>query len=73
MSSSSTSQPGGAAGDPAGPSARDRSRRRKWIYGVSMIVLIVVLFALSCPATLGTKDVKGQPGGVLAQYRDSTA
>ncbi len=51
-------------------SARDRSRRRKWIYGVSMIVLIVVLFVLSRPATLSTKDVKGQPGGVLAQYRD---
>ena len=54
----------------AGPSARDRSRLRKWIYGVSMIVLIVVLFCLSFPATLGTKEVKGQPGGVLAQYRD---
>ena len=55
---------------PAGPSARDRSRRRKWIYGVLIIVLIVVLFALGFPATLSTKEVKGQPGGVLAQYRD---
>ncbi|MGA2255156.1 MAG: hypothetical protein ABSG53_10880 [Thermoguttaceae bacterium] len=51
-------------------SARDRSRRRKWIYGLSMIVLIVVLFVLSRPATLGTKTVQGQPGGVLAHYRD---
>ena len=55
---------------PSGPSARDRSRRRKWIYGVSMIVLIVVLFVLSRPATLSTNEAKGQPGGVLAQYRD---
>ncbi len=56
--------------DSPGPSARERSRRRKWIYGVSMIVLIVVLFWLSRPATLGTNEVKPQPGGVLAQYRD---
>jgi hypothetical protein len=53
-----------------GLSARDRSRRRKWIYGFSMIVLIVVLFVLSRPATLGTKEVQGQTGGLLAQYRD---
>ena len=53
-----------------GLSAKDRCRRRKWIYGVAMIALIVALFALSFPATLSTKEVKGQPGGVLAQYRD---
>ncbi len=51
-------------------SARDRSRRRKWIYGVLIILLIVALFVLSRPATLGTSTVKGQPGGVLASYRD---
>jgi len=56
--------------NPPSSSAGDRSRRRKWIYGVSMIMLIVVLFALSFPATLSTKEFKGQPGGVLAQYRD---
>ena len=67
MSSSSNHVSGTA---PGGLSARDRSRRRKWIYGISMIVLIVVLFTLSYPATLSTKDVKGQPGGILAQYRD---
>jgi hypothetical protein len=50
--------------------ARDQSRRRKWIYGLSMIALIVVLFVLSRPATLGTSEIKGQPGGVLAQYRE---
>ncbi len=35
-----------------------------------MIVLVVVLFVLSRPATLDTPQVKGQAGGVLAQYRD---
>ena len=55
---------------PAGLSARDRSRRRKWIYGLSIIALIVVLFALGFPSTLGTKEIKGQPGGTLAYYRD---
>ena len=35
-----------------------------------MIVLIFVLFYLGRPATLSTKEVPGQPGGVLAQYRD---
>ncbi len=58
------------ANDLPGLTAIERSRRRKWIYGVSMIVLIIALFALSVPATLGTKEAKGQPGGVLAQYRD---
>ena len=58
---------------PKSPSlgARDRSRRRKWIYGLSMIVLIVLLLLLSRPATLDTKEVQGQSGGVLAQYRDT--
>ena len=55
----------------AGPTARERSRRRKWIYGAAIIVLIVILFELSMPATLGTKEIPGQPGGVLAQYRES--
>ena len=54
-----------------GAGARGRSRRRKWIYGVLIIALIVGLFALSMPATLGTKELRGQPGGVLAQYRDT--
>ncbi len=53
-----------------GPTARERSRRRKAIYVVAIIALIVVLFSLSYPATIGTSEVKGQPGGVLAQYRD---
>jgi hypothetical protein len=35
-----------------------------------MIALIFVLFYLGVPATVSTPDVKGQPGGVLAQYRD---
>ena len=56
-----------------GPTPRQRSRRRKWIYGVAMIVLIVVLFVLSVPATLGTKEVKAQTGGVLAQTAMNTA
>jgi len=63
--------PAGAGPDWPSLSARERSRRRKWIYGVSMIVLIVVLLVLSRPATLGTKEVQGQSGGILAQYRDA--
>jgi hypothetical protein len=50
--------------------ARELSRRRKWIYGVLIMVLIVVLFVLSRPATLRTSTMEGQPGGVLASYRD---
>jgi hypothetical protein len=87
MTFSSDDRPGAEPAASAGPSAsmqppqgltaRDRSRRRKWIYGLSMIVLIVILFALGEPATLGRKDVPGQqdvpgqPGGVLAYYRDT--
>jgi len=63
--------PAGASPSLPGVSARDRSRRRKWIYGVLMIALVVVLLVLSRPATLGTKEIQGQTGGVLAQYRDS--
>ena len=59
-----------------GLTARERSRLRKVIYLVAIIVLVVVIFKLSAPATLGTQkakgqpEAKGQPGGVLAQYRD---
>jgi hypothetical protein len=56
---------------PGGATARERSRRRKAIYIVAIIGLIVVLFALSFPSTAGTEKTKGQPGGVLAQYRDA--
>ena len=48
MSSSANLPSIGPAGaNTLGLSARDRSRRRKWIYGVLIIVLIVVLFVLS--------------------------
>ena len=53
-----------------GTSARVRSRRRKWLYGLLMIGLIIALFTLGRPSTLRTETVEGQPGGVLAQYRD---
>ena len=52
-------------------SARERSNIRKAIYVVLMMVLVIVLFDLGRPATLGTSEVKGQPGGLLAQYRDT--
>ncbi len=47
---------------PGGPQRADRSRRRKWIYGVLMIVLIVVLFALSCPGHAGHEGGQGAAG-----------
>jgi hypothetical protein len=66
-----TAAPSPYAAESSGLTARERSLRRKWIYGISMIVLIVILFSLGVPSTLGTGEVKGQPGGVLAQYRDN--
>ena len=57
-------------GDGRGPTARERSRRRKMFYLVAIISLVVVLFALGFPSTVGTENAKGQPGGLLAQYRD---
>ena len=57
----------------SGATARERSRRRKAIYIVAIIALIVVLFALSFPSTAGTEKTKGRRGGWLAQYRDNHA
>jgi hypothetical protein len=54
-----------------GATARERSRRRKAVYVVTIIVLIICLFALSFPSTAGTEKTKGKQGGVLAQYRDT--
>ncbi len=55
-----------------GATARERSRRRKAIYAIAIIALIVVLFELGKPSTLD-EDKNGRPGGVLAQYRDKHA
>ncbi len=53
-----------------GPTARQRSARRKAIYLVVIILLVVVLFSLGYPATGDTPEKKGRAGGWLAQYRD---
>ena len=53
-----------------GATARERSRRRKAIYIVAIIALIVVLFAMGYPGTADTPEKKGRPGGYLAHYRD---
>lgn len=50
--------------------ARDRSFVRKVIYLVAMGLLLMPLFWLSQPATQGTKQQRGQPGGKLARLRD---
>jgi hypothetical protein len=57
---------GRAAG---GATARERSRRRKAVYIVAIITLIVVLFAMGFPGT-DTPEKNGRKGGFLAQYRD---
>jgi hypothetical protein len=59
-----------AASGHAGMSARQRAARRKAIYLVAIIALIVALFAMGYPATVDTPQKKGRPGGVLAVYRD---
>jgi hypothetical protein len=46
-----------------------RSFVRKIVYLVAIAVLLVPLFWLSQPATIGTKTSKGSPGGQLAKLR----
>lgn len=46
-----------------------RSFVRKIVYLVAIAVLLVPLFWLSQPATIGTKASKGSPGGQLAKLR----
>jgi len=46
-----------------------RSFIRKVIYLVIIAILILPLFWLGQPATRGTGDAKGSPGGYLAQMR----
>jgi len=71
---------GGPSDRPAGLTARERSRRRKAIYILAIILLMFGLVALSRPATRRTKADSAKPGaaqtvtdhagGVLAQYRE---